>query len=109
MPNEVGGIRIRGRHNRFMPVAEFTTRVERLVHLMKSTPTAPGFDEVLVAGDPEWRTEAERLRDGIPVEPGNWDLLQKTAAPGCRGAGGDSDLKASTVTGLPPSEYSGST
>jgi LDH2 family malate/lactate/ureidoglycolate dehydrogenase len=35
---------------------------------MKSTPAAPGCGEVLVAGDPEWRTEAERLRDGIPVE-----------------------------------------
>jgi len=80
MANEVGGIRIRGRHNRcsqcfiaidiarFMPVEEFTARVEQLVHLMKTTPTAPGYDEVLVAGDPEWRTEAERLRDGIPVK-----------------------------------------
>ena len=91
MANDVGGIRIRGRHNRcsqcfiaidiarFMPVEEFTARVEQLVHLMKSTPTAPGYDEVMVAGDAEWRTEAERLRDGIPIEPGNWDLLVKTA------------------------------
>jgi uncharacterized oxidoreductase len=47
---------------------------------MKSTPTAPGYGEVLVAGDPEWRTEAERLRNGIPIEDGNWDLLVKTAA-----------------------------
>jgi LDH2 family malate/lactate/ureidoglycolate dehydrogenase len=62
-----------------MPVEEFTGRVEQLVHLMKGTPTAPGYDEVMVAGDPEWRTEAERLRDGIPVEQGNWDLLVKTA------------------------------
>ncbi|MEI9972268.1 MAG: Ldh family oxidoreductase [Ignavibacteriota bacterium] len=91
MANDVGGIRIRGRHNRcsqcfiaidiarFMPVEEFTARVEQLVALMKSTPTAPGYDEVMVAGDPEWRTEAARLRDGIPIEDGNWDLLVKTA------------------------------
>ncbi len=91
MANDVGGIRIRGRQNRcsqcfiaidiarFMPVDEFTARVEALVDLMKSTPTAPGYDEVLVAGDPEWRTEAARLRDGIPIEDGNWDLLVKTA------------------------------
>ena len=91
MATEVGGIRVRGRANRcsqcfiaidvarFMPVEEFTARVEQLVHLMKSTPTAPGYDEVMVAGDPEWRTEAERLRNGIPLEDGNWDLLVKTA------------------------------
>jgi len=91
MANEVGGIRIRGRHNRcsqcfiaidiarFMPVQEFTARVEELVKLMKSTDPAPGYTEVMVAGDPEWRTEAERRREGIPIEDGNWDLLVKTA------------------------------
>jgi LDH2 family malate/lactate/ureidoglycolate dehydrogenase len=92
MSTEVGGISFRGKTvrvsqmymaidvKRFMPVEEFTARVEHLVNLMKTTPTAPGYDEVLVAGDPEWRTEAERLRDGIPIADGNWDLLLKTAA-----------------------------
>jgi LDH2 family malate/lactate/ureidoglycolate dehydrogenase len=64
----------------FMPVAEFTARVERLVALMKSTPPAPGYDEVMVAGDPEWRTEADRKANGIPLAEGNWDALCKTAA-----------------------------
>jgi LDH2 family malate/lactate/ureidoglycolate dehydrogenase len=92
MCNEVGGIRYRGKTvrvsqmylaidvARFMPVEEFTARVEQLVHIMKSTPAAPGFDEVLVAGDPESRMEAERLVSGLPIAPGNWDLLLKAAA-----------------------------
>ncbi len=92
MANEVGGIRMRGRKSRnsqmfmaidvarFMAVEEFTARVEQLVALMKSTPAAPGYDEVMVAGDPEWRTEAERKRDGIPIADGNWDSLCKAAA-----------------------------
>jgi LDH2 family malate/lactate/ureidoglycolate dehydrogenase len=92
MANEVGGIRIRGRSNRcsqcfiaidvarFMPVEDFNARVEKLVNLMKSTPAAPGYDEVMVAGDPEWRTEAQRRQNGIPIEEGNWDMLAKTAA-----------------------------
>jgi uncharacterized oxidoreductase len=54
--------------------------MERLVALVKSAPPAPGYDEVLVAGDPEWRTEAERLRTGIPISDGNWETLVKTAA-----------------------------
>jgi LDH2 family malate/lactate/ureidoglycolate dehydrogenase len=62
-----------------MPLAEFTARVEWLVNLMKSTPTAPDYDEVLVAGDPEWRTEARRLNEGIPILDGNWETLVKTA------------------------------
>jgi LDH2 family malate/lactate/ureidoglycolate dehydrogenase len=92
MCNEVGGIRFRGKTvrvsqmymaidvARFMPVEEFTARVEQLVHIMKSTPAAPGFSEVLVAGDPEWRTEAERRKNGIPIASGNWDALVKAAA-----------------------------
>jgi LDH2 family malate/lactate/ureidoglycolate dehydrogenase len=91
MANEVGGIRYRGKTvrvsqtfiaidiARFMPVAEFTARMEKLVGIMKSTATAPGYDEVLVAGDPEWRIERERLRDGIPIAQGNWDMLVKAA------------------------------
>jgi LDH2 family malate/lactate/ureidoglycolate dehydrogenase len=91
MANELGGIRFRGKPvrvsqtfiaidiARFMPVEEFTTRMEKLVGIMKSTAVAPGYEEVLVAGDPEWRLEAERLRDGIPVAQGNWDNLVKAA------------------------------
>jgi LDH2 family malate/lactate/ureidoglycolate dehydrogenase len=88
---ELGGIRWRGTKvrvsqtfiaidiARFMPLEEFTTRMEQLVKVVKSTPPAPGYDEVLVAGDPEWRIEAERLANGIPIAQGNWDTLVKAA------------------------------
>ena len=91
MATEVGGIRFRGKRvrvsqmflaievARFMPLEEFTARMERLVELMKSTPAAPGYDEVMVAGDPEWRTEAERREKGIPIAEGNWEKLCKAA------------------------------
>ena len=65
---------------RFMPLEEFTARLDRLVEMMKSTPAAPGYDEVMVAGDPEWRMEAERKANGIPIAEGNWNVLLKTAA-----------------------------
>jgi len=54
--------------------------MENLVALVKSAAPAPGYDEVMVAGDPEWRTEAERLKNGIPIADGNWATLVKTAA-----------------------------
>lgn len=91
MSTEVGGIRYRGRLvrvsqmfiaidvARFMPVEEFTARMEHLVALVKSTQAAPGYGEVMVAGDPEWRTEAERLKNGIPIPDGNWETLVKAA------------------------------
>ena len=91
MSMEIGGIRIETRMVRsnqtfiaidiahFMPVAEFTARVERLVEVVKSAKPASGYDEVMVAGDPEWRMEAQRLRDGIPLGPGTWQSLVDVA------------------------------
>ena len=29
----------------------------------------------MVAGDPEWRMEAERRVNGFPIASGNWDML----------------------------------
>lgn len=92
MADEVGALRYRGRKvrtsqmflaidiARFMPVGEFTARVDRLVSLMKTAPPAAGYDEVLVAGDPEWRTEAERRAGGIPLEDESWENLLRAAA-----------------------------
>lgn len=92
MANEVGAIRFRGRKvrvsqtfiaidvARFMPLDEFTARMEKLVGIIKAVQPAPGYDEVLVAGDPEWRIEAERRAAGIPIADGNWSELVKAAA-----------------------------
>jgi LDH2 family malate/lactate/ureidoglycolate dehydrogenase len=89
---EVGGIRnttidMRASHlflaidvERFMPMGDFTARMARLRDTLKSSPPAVGFEEVLVAGEPEWRAEAARRRDGIPVARGIWDQLSKLAA-----------------------------
>ncbi len=38
-----------------------------------------GYDEILVAGDPEWRIEEQRRRDGIPLSEGVWQNLVQAA------------------------------
>jgi uncharacterized oxidoreductase len=50
-----------------------------LVDMAKSSRAAKGFDEVLVAGEPEWRVEEQRRRDGIPVSEGAWQNLVQAA------------------------------
>ena len=66
---------------RFMPVEEFTARAgETGGNDQGDAGRASGYNEVLVAGDPEWRTEADRRLHGIPVEDGNWKELSETAA-----------------------------
>jgi LDH2 family malate/lactate/ureidoglycolate dehydrogenase len=97
---ELGGLRITTRRfrasqfflaldvARLMAVDEFERRLRRLVAMAKSAAPAPGYDAVLVAGEPEWRVEAERLRTGIPVpeavreELAGWAGKLGVATPG---------------------------
>src|SRR5581483_830568 len=91
MGKEIGSLRVRGRRlrvsqtflaidiSRFIPVEEFRARMEQRVAEVKSAAPAPGYDEVLVAGDPEWRTERERERHGIPVHDVTWERLLQIA------------------------------
>jgi len=91
MCTELGGIRVQGQPMRtsqvflaidvarFMPLSEFEARMRTLVEMVKSSKTATGFDEVLVAGEPEWRAEEERRRDGIALSEGVWQNLVAAA------------------------------
>ena len=65
---------------RFASPEEFQSRMEHLVALVKSAAPADGYDEVLVAGEPERRIEAERLDRGIPMDDGTWNRLSQLAA-----------------------------
>src|SRR5579863_8615119 len=87
MSTELGGIRFRGKPvrvsqmflaidiARFLPIDEFRARIDHLIRVMKTTPPAKGYSEVLVAGDPEWRMEQERRKSGIPIGSGTWKAL----------------------------------
>jgi LDH2 family malate/lactate/ureidoglycolate dehydrogenase len=91
MSTQLGGIRVQGQPMRtsqfflaidvarFMPLDEFQRRMQSLVEMVKSSRTAKGFDEVLVAGEPEWRAEEVRRRDGIPLSEGVWQALAEAA------------------------------
>ncbi len=91
MLTDVGGIHYTGKEMRashmflaidvarFMPIDTFVARMQWLRETLKSATPAAGFSEVLVAGEPEWRTEEIRRRDGIPVANGIWDALKKLA------------------------------
>jgi len=54
--------------------------VEQLIDYVKSSALAPGFDEILVPGEPEIREEARRETDGIPVDDETWRQIAETAA-----------------------------
>jgi LDH2 family malate/lactate/ureidoglycolate dehydrogenase len=64
---------------RFLPLPEFQSRMERLVSTLKSARPAQGYEEVLVAGDPEWRMEELRRREGIPIDGKAWERIRTVA------------------------------
>ncbi len=64
----------------FLPVDQFQERMRWLVASLKSAKPAEGYEEVLVAGDPEWRAEERRLKEGIPLPLGVWQKLAAEAA-----------------------------
>ncbi len=59
----------------FLPVADFRERTEQFCRRLTETEPAEGHHEVLVPGEPEERTRAERERDGIPMADGTWREL----------------------------------
>lgn len=59
----------------FTDVDGMRADVDELVRAEKSLPTQPGVDEVMVPGDPQERTRADREANGIPLPPGTWDKI----------------------------------
>lgn len=54
---------------RFVDVAAFKARMDQMIREIRALPRAPGFEEVLVAGDPEARRRREQLANGIQLTP----------------------------------------
>ena len=56
----------------YSPLADFRDQVLTLVNHVKSSKPAPGFEQVLVPGEWEYRCQMDRLRDGICIPNPVW-------------------------------------
>ncbi len=59
----------------FINVDEFKHEVDKLVDWVKSSPTMPGVDEVLIPGEIEEMNKAKRMVEGVEVEQATWDAI----------------------------------
>jgi LDH2 family malate/lactate/ureidoglycolate dehydrogenase len=92
MSTEIGGVHILDRPmhtsqtfiavdvSRFLSLQDFNQRVKCLIETVKSSRPAQGYEEILVAGDPEWRMEARRKREGVPLDLSVWRKLEELAS-----------------------------
>jgi L-2-hydroxycarboxylate dehydrogenase (NAD+) len=61
-----------------LPLDEFRAGMDRFIRYLRETPTAPGHDEVLVAGDPQHRAQAVNEVEGIPLPEAAVDWIVRT-------------------------------
>jgi uncharacterized oxidoreductase len=57
----------------------FLHEVTALTENVRNCPRADGVAEILLPGDPERRSKAQRLKTGIPLDDGTWGQLLKLA------------------------------
>lgn len=76
--------------SRFIDINEYKEQVDSLIDHLKELPRADGFDDILMPGEKEERTYAERIKTGIPVPPKTLDTLRQIAA----------DLKIEFIKGV---------
>jgi uncharacterized oxidoreductase len=53
----------------FGDLAQMRQEVQAVIDWVKASPPAPGFDAVMMPGDPENRARATRSQEGVPIDP----------------------------------------
>jgi uncharacterized oxidoreductase len=65
---------------KFVPRDEFIEHVAVLQRHIQASRPAPGFSEILMPGEPEFRTEERRRREGIVIDVETWRQFEVCAA-----------------------------
>lgn len=64
---------------RFVSPQNFRSETDDLIRYLKTSPLVPGVSEIMYPGEPEARSEAERLQKGIFVEDETWGQIVQAA------------------------------
>ena len=63
----------------FQPEEQIREAIGAMATYVKSAPPAPGFKEVVMPGEIDFRFRAERETQGIPIEPVTWRRIRESA------------------------------
>lgn len=61
----------------FCAMDEFLRRMDELILDLKNQPTTEGVEEILVPGEPEWRTKEKRKKEGCPIRGEDAEILRQ--------------------------------
>ena len=62
-----------------MCIRDSTRYAEATSDKLRSVAPSPGFDEVMIPGDPEKNARLERKANGIPIEDEVWNSVLEAA------------------------------
>ena len=71
--------------------AGFAAEIDDFTAWIKASPLAPDADQVMVPGDPERKSRAQRERDGIPLDDETWRQV----------------IEAGVMVGMAPGDFDG--
>ena len=63
----------------FTDIEIFKESMDTMIRDLKSSRLAQGFDEILVPGEPEWREEERRKKEGIYLDDSIYERILDTA------------------------------
>jgi LDH2 family malate/lactate/ureidoglycolate dehydrogenase len=63
----------------FRAKQDYARASEAFLDELKAVPPAPGFEEVMIPGEPETRCERERSASGIPIADEIWRSIEAAA------------------------------
>lgn len=63
----------------FMPLHEFTDRMDQFIRQLRSSPRAKGAKQIFVAGEKEFIQEKRNRQLGVPIHPKVWQSLRDEA------------------------------
>lgn len=63
----------------FTPIDEFKKGVDAIIADLKSSRLAPGFEKIMVPGEPEWREHERRSKEGIFLDDAIYLRVLETA------------------------------
>lgn len=62
----------------FCPRNFFTSQIRQLIEHVKTSPPSPGFDQIMVPGEPEARRKQKNIRDGVVIDDQTWQTVKHT-------------------------------
>ena len=63
----------------FTSLSDFKKEMDGVIANIKSSKLAPGFKEILMPGEPEWRQQEKRLKEGIFLDDPIYQQILETA------------------------------